>query len=44
MVASGAPSEVLAPEHVAQVYGTHVRVVPHPDTGLPVIVPAITPR
>ena len=44
VVASGAPSEVLAPEHVAQVYGTHVRVMPHPDTGLPVIVPAITPR
>ncbi len=44
VVASGAPETVLAPEHVAQVYGAHVRVLEHPDTGLPVIVPAIAPR
>ncbi len=42
LVASGAPQDVLAPAHVAEVYGTHVRVLPHPDTGMPVIVPAIT--
>ena len=42
LVASGAPQEVLAPAHVAAVYGAHVRVLPHPDTGMPVIVPAIT--
>ncbi|MGE3960978.1 MAG: ABC transporter ATP-binding protein [Dehalococcoidia bacterium] len=44
VVAAGAPGDVLAPEYVAQVYGTHVRVLPHPDTGMPVIVPAITSR
>jgi len=41
LVASGAPQDVLAPEHVATVYGSHVRVLPHPDTGMPVIVPSI---
>lgn len=44
LVASGAPAEVLAPEHVAEVYGSHVRVLTHPDTGLPLIVPAVMPR
>lgn len=44
LVASGAPAEVLAPAHVAAVYGSHVRVLPHPDTGLPVIVPAVAAR
>lgn len=43
LVASGAPTAVLAPEHVTAVYGSHVRVLTHPDTGMPVIVPAITP-
>jgi len=44
LVASGAPEAVLAPEHVTAVYGSHVRVLPHPDTGMPVIVPAMPRR
>lgn len=44
LVASGAPEVVLAPEHVAAVYGSHVRVLPHPDTGMPVIVPSMPRR
>ena len=41
LVASGAPGEVLSAEHVAEVYGSHVRVLAHPDTGMPLIVPSM---
>ena len=41
MVASGVPSEVVTPEHVQAVYGPHVRVLPHPETGAPLVVPAV---
>lgn len=43
VVASGAPHEVVAPEHLARVYGSHVEVFPHPETGAPVVVPVRTP-
>ncbi|MQC18365.1 MAG: ABC transporter ATP-binding protein [Chloroflexi bacterium] len=42
VVASGAPRDVVAPEHLAEVYGPHVRVFTHPETGAPVVVPART--
>jgi ABC-type hemin transport system ATPase subunit len=28
-------------EHVARVYGPHVRVLAHPETGEPLVVPAL---
>ncbi|MEX2375928.1 MAG: ABC transporter ATP-binding protein [Dehalococcoidia bacterium] len=43
VVASGSPQEVVVPEHLARVYGPHVRVFPHPDTGSPVVVPVRAP-
>jgi iron complex transport system ATP-binding protein len=39
VVATGRPDEVIVPEHVAAVYGNHVRVLPHPETGAPLVVP-----
>ena len=41
VVAQGAPNEVIAPEHVARVYGSRVRVIPDPQTGAPLVVPAV---
>ncbi len=41
LVASGAPSEVVTAEHVRDVYGPHVRVIAHPETGAPLVVPAV---
>lgn len=43
IVASGTPAEVIAPAHLAQVYGPHVRVFPHPETGSPVVIPVRMP-
>ena len=40
-VASGAPEAVVTTAHVARVYGTHVRVLEHPETGSPLVVPAL---
>ena len=45
IVADGAPVAVLQPALIERVYGTAVRVIPHPETGRPVVVPdADTPR
>jgi len=41
VVAAGTPRAVLTPERVRQVYGDRVTVIPHPRTGIPVVVPAI---
>ncbi|MEZ4502218.1 MAG: ABC transporter ATP-binding protein [Dehalococcoidia bacterium] len=40
VVAGGAPAEVLTASTVARVYGPLVDVVAHPETGLPLVVPA----
>jgi len=40
VVALGTPREVLTAANVARVYGERVAVIPHPDTGAPIIVPA----
>ncbi len=39
VVATGAPREVVTAEHLARVYGPHVAVLAHPDSGLPLVVP-----
>ena len=40
VVALGTPREVLTASIVARVYGERVAVIPHPDTGAPIVVPA----
>ena len=40
VVALGTPREVLTAANVARVYGECVAVIPHPDTGAPIVVPA----
>ena len=40
VVAEGAPSEVVTPEHVQRVYGGGVTVMPHPASGAPVVIPS----
>ena len=40
VVAEGAPSEVVTPEHVQRVYGGGVTVLPHPASGAPVVIPS----
>lgn len=42
VVASGAPSEVVTADHVRAVYGPHVRVIAHPESGAPLVVPAVS--
>ncbi len=39
LVAQGEPSDVFTEERIGSVYGTPVRVIADPDTGLPVILP-----
>ncbi|TAK67659.1 MAG: heme ABC transporter ATP-binding protein [Dehalococcoidia bacterium] len=43
IVASGAPADVLTAEAIASIYGMSVRVLSHPDTGRPIIVPEALP-
>jgi iron complex transport system ATP-binding protein len=43
LVAAGAPWDVLTPELVAQVFGVDASVVPHPLTGDPQLLYALTP-
>lgn len=43
IVARGAPPEVLTPAAIERVYGTPVRVLVHPATGRPVVVPDVGP-
>jgi iron complex transport system ATP-binding protein len=38
VVASGSPTEVLTPATIERVFGASVHVVPHPVSGLPVVV------
>ena len=40
IVAVGAPREVLTQSNIARVYGERVAVIPHPETGAPIVVPA----
>ncbi len=37
--ALGEPGEVIRPETVRAVFDVDVRVIPHPETGLPVVIP-----
>jgi len=39
----GAPAEVLTAEAIAAIYGMRVRVLSHPDSGRPIIVPEALP-
>jgi iron complex transport system ATP-binding protein len=39
--AAGPPGDVLTAEAVRRVFGISVRVMPHPDTGRPIIVPDV---
>jgi iron complex transport system ATP-binding protein len=39
IVACGSPADVLQPEPIAATYGMRVRVMPHPETGRPIVVP-----
>ncbi len=41
VIASGTPAEVVTPETVARVYGDRVTVIPHPQSGAPIVVPAV---
>jgi iron complex transport system ATP-binding protein len=38
LVALGTPEAVLTPQHIAAVYGVEVSVMPHPQTGRPVVL------
>ncbi|GLU88563.1 MULTISPECIES: heme ABC transporter ATP-binding protein [Agromyces] len=39
VVATGAPAEVLTAERIEAVYGQAVEVLPHPSTGVPLVLP-----
>lgn len=41
VIAAGRPSEVVTSEVVARVYGDRVMVIPHPQSGAPIVVPAV---
>jgi len=41
VIASGTPAEVVTPDIVARVYGDRVMVIPHPQGGAPIVVPAV---
>ncbi|MEX0683680.1 MAG: ABC transporter ATP-binding protein [Dehalococcoidia bacterium] len=40
VVAEGAPATVLQPELLCEVYGAPVVVLPHPETGRPIVAPS----
>jgi iron complex transport system ATP-binding protein len=40
IIADGTPRDVLQEDLIGRVYGAPVRVITHPDTGQPVVVPA----
>lgn len=44
VLASGAPRDVVTPEHVLAAYGPHVLVLLHPTTGVPIVIPAAAAR
>lgn len=37
--AIGAPSEVLTEANLTRIYEIHVRVIPHPEYGVPLVLP-----
>lgn len=39
LCAQGTPAEVLRPEVLAPIYGTSLEIFPHPQSGLPVVLP-----
>jgi iron complex transport system ATP-binding protein len=39
LAALGAPLEVLTPERLSEAYHVQLRVLPHPDTGAPLVLP-----
>jgi iron complex transport system ATP-binding protein len=39
IIDDGSPGDVLREDTIARVYGVAVRVLRHPDTGRPVVVP-----
>ena len=39
VVADGPPAEVLTADRLAAVYGVRARILPHPDTGRPMVAP-----
>jgi iron complex transport system ATP-binding protein len=43
IIDDGSPGDVLREDTIARVYGVAVRVLRHPDTGQPVVVPAGVP-
>ena len=44
VVAIGAPQEVLCPDLLSEVFGQRVMVLPHPETGRPVVPPSFAGR
>ncbi len=44
VLASGAPREVVTAEHILAAYGPHVAVLPHPTSGVPIVIPAAAAR
>ena len=44
VVAAGAPEEVLRPELLSEVFGQRVMVMPHTETGRPVVLPSFAGR
>lgn len=41
IVAEGAPGEVVTKKLLAEVYGVEAQILPHPENGLPLVVPAV---
>lgn len=41
VVAAGLPRDVVTQDHLEQAYGPRVRVVAHPESGAPLVVPAV---
>jgi iron complex transport system ATP-binding protein len=44
VLASGTPREVVTPEHILAAYGPHVAVLPHPVSGVPIVIPTAATR
>jgi iron complex transport system ATP-binding protein len=40
LIALGSPDRVLTGEQLTAIYGTGLKVIPHPDTGRPLVIPA----
>lgn len=44
IVAVGPPSEIVTPDLVEQVFGLRCSILPDPEVGTPMVVPAARPR